>query len=359
MATPARLGVLLPHADRFSATDLLLVARAAEAAGYSTVSTGEVAAFDAISLLCAVGVSTMRVELMTGVIPMATRSMALTAMGLATLSSIAPGRALAGVGASSPEVVTGWHGLPYGRPVAQVEGYISSLRRALRGDGLSGDPRPGDFRLAAPATAMPVILAAINSRMLQAAGRYADGVYLALCTPEDSAEKVAIVREAAASAGRNPDAIRVFASVYGRAGTEGTDHPRLKRDLLGYATLPTHRAGFAKVFKRMDQIDHEWGAGRRAAALSLIGDDEIGQLAALGTADDVLHRIGEYRAVGVDTPVLLPVPRTRGDLADVLSTVITVGAAAARADDASARKPDSPGELCSSTVTVPVSGGRP
>jgi 5,10-methylenetetrahydromethanopterin reductase len=324
-----RLGVLLPHDERLDVPSLLAVAQAAEASGYSTISTGEVATFDAMALLGVIAASTREAELLTGVIPMTTRSVALAAMGFATLASTAPGRVLAGVGASSRTVVTGWHGREYGNPLDDVEAYVPALRRILAGGTRHDESttRPGDFRLAGPTTEVPIVLAAMNPKMLKVAGRIADGVYLALCTPEDAASKVEVFRRAAGEAGRDESTLRVFASVYGNVGDPTVALPRLKRDLLGYATLPTHRAGFVEVFSRLDEIDVAWQEGRRADALALVGDEEVRKLVAMGSADEVARRLDEYRQAGVDTPVLLPVASERRDLAQVIATVVQVAGA--------------------------------
>jgi probable F420-dependent oxidoreductase len=325
----SRLGVLLPHDERLDVPSLLAIAQAAEASGYSTISTGEVATFDAMALLGAVAASTRKAELLTGVVPMTTRSVALSAMGFATLASMAPGRVLAGVGASSRAVVTGWHGREYGKPLDEVEAYVAALRRILAGGARYDESttRPGDFRLAGPTTPVPIVLAAMNPKMLKVAGRLADGVFLALCTSEDATRKVELFRQAAAEAGRDASTLRVFASVYGNVGDPAVALPRLKRDLLGYATLPTHRAGFVNVFSRLDEIDIAWQEGRRSDALALVGDNEVSKLVAMGSADDVARRIDEYREAGVDTPVLLPVASERRDLAQVIATVVQVAGA--------------------------------
>jgi probable F420-dependent oxidoreductase len=319
---PQRLGLLLPHDEAVDVATLVGLARQAEAAGYTTVSSGEVAAYDAISLLTLVASQTRRIELVTGVLPMGSRSIALAAMGFGTLAAAAPGRVVVGVGVSSPAVITGWHGRPYEKPLEMAQTYVPALRRVLAGGvARDGEARPGDFRLIRPVENLPVVLAAMNSKMLELAGRVADGVYLALCTPEDAAAKVGVVRRAAQEAGRDPEALRVFASIYTHVGDDESSINRLRRMLLGYATLPTHRAGFASVLSRLDEIDVLWASGRRKEALGLIDDAEVQRLAAVGTRDHVAARVAEYRAAGVDTPVLMPVAGIRGDAVDLQRTV--------------------------------------
>ena len=132
-----RLGVSIPVEERLPAGRLVELAQSAERGGFDTVVVaGEVQGPDAMALLAAVAASTERVTIGSGVVPMATRGATLTAMGFATLASLAPGRVLAGVGVSSPLVVEGWHGRTFEPPVAYVRRFLPELRRALDGERL-------------------------------------------------------------------------------------------------------------------------------------------------------------------------------------------------------------------------------
>ena len=81
------------------------------------------------SLLGMIAARTTSIHIGSGIVGCYARPPALTAMGSATLGSCAPGRVIAGLGASSPIIVEGWFGRPFGEPVATVREFIAVLRR--------------------------------------------------------------------------------------------------------------------------------------------------------------------------------------------------------------------------------------
>jgi probable F420-dependent oxidoreductase len=322
-----RLGVLLPPDEGLSAAELLRLAVLAEEVGYSTVATGEVAGPEAFALLGMVAAVTKRVTIGTGVIPMATRSVPLIAMGFSTLESMAPGRIFAGVGASSPTVVEQWHGRDYPKALTHVREFIPALRIALQGDRLEfhGEfVRSNGFRLKLPSSRIPIVVAAMNPKMLEIAGALADGVFLAWCSVEDSAEKVALVRRSAERTGRDPSSVVIFQSLHAYTGTETTAViERLRREMLGYATVPTHRPSFERVVASLDEINELWASGERREALAKIDDKSVLAFTAIGSPDTVASRIREYWEAGVDCPVLFPVGSKPGSVGELLATVET------------------------------------
>jgi alkanesulfonate monooxygenase SsuD/methylene tetrahydromethanopterin reductase-like flavin-dependent oxidoreductase (luciferase family) len=123
---------------------------------------------------------TTSIRIGSGIVGCYARPPALTAMGFATLASCAPGRVIADLGTSSPIIVEGWYGRPFGHPVATAAEFIAVLRQALTGTPVSFAGRQlssAGFRAAMTAPSpVPVLLAAMNPAMLRLAGRTADGV---------------------------------------------------------------------------------------------------------------------------------------------------------------------------------------
>jgi probable F420-dependent oxidoreductase len=317
---------LLPPDEGLSVPELIDLAVLAERSGYTTVATGEVSGPESFSLLGMVAASTNHVTIGTGVIAMATRSVPLAAMGFATLSSMRPGRVFAGVGASSQTVVKRWHGREYPRASTHVREYVPALRSALRGErlDLAGEyVRSSGFQLRIPAPDVPIVLGAMNPKMLQTAGEIADGVFLAWCSVEDAAEKVALVRRGAERAGKDPASIQVFSSLHAYAGSDTARViERLRREVLSYATVPTHQPSFAKVLPSLALIDALWASGDRKAALAEVSDEAVLALTAVGDADAVAARVQEYWDVGVDCPVLLTLGSLRGVARELRATVV-------------------------------------
>ncbi len=320
-----RVGFTLPVEDGLSAPQLLQVAKGVEQAGFDTLFVGEVAGPEVFSLLGMVAATTTRIRFGSGIVAVYTRSPALTAMGFATLSSMAPGRVVAGLGASSPIVVGDWHGIPFEAPLATTRDFVAALRDVLGGGRVErgGDRFPiSGFRLQmTPGAPVPVVLGAINDKMLALAGEVADGVFLTWCTPAEVPGKLAVVHQAARRAGRDPAALEVICSFWAYAGPEPERAlDRMRRFVLAYAMVPTHRSAFVAAFPGLQEASEAWAAGGRADALALVGDDVVQALCAVGDGDTVARRVRELHAAGVDVPVLLAAGADPADPAAPLRT---------------------------------------
>jgi alkanesulfonate monooxygenase SsuD/methylene tetrahydromethanopterin reductase-like flavin-dependent oxidoreductase (luciferase family) len=317
-----RVGVSIPVEERLPATRLVELAQIAERGGFDTVVAGEVQGPEAMALLGAVAASTERITIGSGVVPMATRGAALTAMGFATLASLAPGRVFAGVGVSSPLVVEQWHGRTFEAPLPYVRRFLPELRRALDGERLDSG-----FRLALDVEhRVPIVLAAMRPRMIELAGELADGVFLTWCPPDEAPDRVALARRGAERAGRNPDDLLVLVSYFAYAGPESdASLERMRRYLVQYAVVPTHRDSFRGTLAHLDEIGAAWSRGDRKRALELVSDDEVQRISVVGTAEHVLRRAKEFHAAGVDLPIVLATAARAGDDVGPFATVEGVG----------------------------------
>ena len=286
-------------------TDLVIHA---EQAGIDTALVGEVAGPEAFATLGAMAARTERIRLGSGIVAAYTRSPALTAMGFATLASLAPGRIIAGIGASSPIVVGRWHGGDFEQPLATVREFIGLLRAALAGEKLNHDGprfRSKGFRLDLPAVEVPIWLGAINPRMLAVAGEIADAVFMTWCPPSEAAQKREIVDAAAAEAGRSPGDVATVLSFWAYSGPDPEQAmERMRRQVLAYAMVPTHQPAFVGTFENLPEVAEAWHRGDRAKALSLVPDEAVLAQCALGP-DMLAERIDTYRAAGVDLPIVL------------------------------------------------------
>jgi F420-dependent oxidoreductase-like protein len=108
--------------------DLILEA---ERLGYDSVWTGEAYGSDVITPLAWIGARTSRIKLGAGIMQMSGRTPAMTAMTAMTLDALSGGRFLLGVGPSGPQVVEGWHGAAYGKPLPRTREYVSIIRKIL------------------------------------------------------------------------------------------------------------------------------------------------------------------------------------------------------------------------------------
>jgi probable F420-dependent oxidoreductase len=326
-----RVGISIPVEEGLPISRLVELATTAERRGFDTVVAGEVAGPDAIGLLSVVASQTERVNIGTGVLPMATRSPALLAMGFQTLASLAPGRVFAGVGVSSPTVVERWHGRRFAPPLAFAREFLPAFRQALDGERLQVEGahvRSDGFKTTLPqGPRIPIVLAAMRPKMIQLAGELADGAFLTWCPPVEAAEQVATCRDAAARAGRDPDALLMIASFFGYAGLElDAARERMRRYVLQYATVSTHRDSFARAIPNLAEIERAWREGDRKRALSLVADESVDELAAIG-AEAVARRVDELHQAGVELPIMVTTAARFGDGDGPLATIQAAAAA--------------------------------
>ena len=109
--------------------DKLALAKEAERLGYTSLWVAEVSGPDAFVSLTALGLATSKAELATGVIPMQIRTPGAMAMGFLTINEISAGRAIAGLGVSSPIIVERWHGASYRKPVTAMRECVTIMRQ--------------------------------------------------------------------------------------------------------------------------------------------------------------------------------------------------------------------------------------
>ena len=100
-----------------------------ERMGYDSIWTAEAYGSDAVTPLAYIAALTTKVKLGTSIMQMPGRTPAMCAMTMSTLDAISGGRALVGLGLSGPQVVEGWHGVPYGKPAARTREYVEILRK--------------------------------------------------------------------------------------------------------------------------------------------------------------------------------------------------------------------------------------
>ena len=320
------VGITMPVEEGLTAGQLLELIEEAERLGYHTALSGEVAGAEVFSLLGMAAARTGRIRLGAGILPVFTRPAPLAAMGFATLASMAPGRVVAGFGASSPIIVDRWCGVPFTKPLTTTREYLELFARIMAGGKVdyTGERLNCDgFRLGIDVPRrVPVWLGAMGDRMLSLAGAVADGVFLAWCTPGEVAAKRRRVHETARAAGRDPAAVEFVCSLSCYAG----DHPgeareRLRRTVLAYAMVPTHQKSFTGSFPHLVEATDAWGAGDRRAALALVGDEVVDATCAVGV-EAVSRRIAEFAAAGIDTVILLPKGARPGDAEGSMQTVL-------------------------------------
>jgi F420-dependent oxidoreductase-like protein len=177
--------------------DLILEA---ERLGFDSVWSGEAWGSDVITFLAFVGARTSRIKLGAGIMQMHARTPAMTAMTAMTLDGLTNGRFIIGLGPSNPQVVEGWHGVPYGKPLQRYREYIAILRKILareaplefdgkeyqipyRGPGASGLGKPLKSILHGRPD-MKIYTASIGPKGIELAAEIADGLLPVWMSPD-------------------------------------------------------------------------------------------------------------------------------------------------------------------------------
>jgi 5,10-methylenetetrahydromethanopterin reductase len=289
-------------------------ADAAEAGGYSGIWVPDVGGHDAVTTLAMFAGTSRRVLLGTGVMPVFSRPPLVIAQTAATLDDLSGGRFVLGLGAGAKFPTERWFGARWSDPFARLEATAAAIRAVTAGQEVDG------FRLGFPPNRprLPVMLAALNPRMLAFAGRLGDGVLLNWLPLDAVPDAVAQVRKAATEAGRDPAAMVVACYVRACVGDLGQLADDLRPQVLTYLQSPAYAAMLRR--SGITDVDRVAAAGPDERT-GLVSDRTIDALVATGTADQLAARLEAYRQAGVDLPVLYPLPAGEHPAARVLATL--------------------------------------
>jgi F420-dependent oxidoreductase-like protein len=171
--------------------ELIELAQEAERLGYDSAWAAEAWGTDAVTVLSWLAATTTTLKLGTGILQIPARTPAMTAMTAATLDLMSGGRVLLGLGTSGPQVVEGWHGQAFGKPLGRTREYVELVRAALRrdvlqhrgahyeipytGEDATGLGKPLKLMMRPLRGAIPIYLAAIGPKNVALAAEIADG----------------------------------------------------------------------------------------------------------------------------------------------------------------------------------------
>jgi F420-dependent oxidoreductase-like protein len=295
---------------------------AAEEAGFDAVFAAESWGSDAFTPLAWWGSRTTRVRLGTSVAQLSARTPTATAMHALTLDHLTGGRAILGLGVSGPQVVEGWYGAKFAKPLARTREYVSIIRQVLAREAPVRNPGPhyplplnesGLGKALRPIVHplrkdLPIWLGAEGPRNVALAGEIADGwlaIYFSLSLADrynqwldDGLAKAGRTREGfevAASAqvvitddaAREIDKLRPMVALY--AGGMGAETMNFHADLF-------HRMGYGEV---VDEIGALYRQGRRDEAAAAVPDELVREIAIIGDKDEVHRTLADWEKAGV------------------------------------------------------------
>ncbi|MBI2760112.1 MAG: LLM class flavin-dependent oxidoreductase [Chloroflexi bacterium] len=286
---------------------------------------------------------TSRIKLGTGIMQAGTRTPALVAMTALSMQSLSNGRFIIGFGTSGPQVIEGWHGIPFDRPVGRMREIIEIVRIAMRGERVVykgkhyqlplPTPEGKALRTIARPREAPIYLATLGPKSLEMTGELADGWVGTSFTPEHADVFFPHIERGAKRAGRSLADIDLQA---GGAVAFGDDIDKLVAPrkpgvafTLGAMGSREHnfyneawqRAGFQEIAKTVQSL---WIEGKRDQAAEFIPDEMVLQSNLLGTEQMVKDRIRAYRDAGVTTLRVQPEGATTKERLETLGRVVNL-----------------------------------
>jgi F420-dependent oxidoreductase-like protein len=295
-----------------------------EKLGVDCIWTAEAWAHDVMTPLAYLAAKTEKIHLGTSIMQLGTRTPALVAMTAMTLDGMSNGRFRLGIGSSGPQVIEGWHGIPFARPLARTREVINIVQRIFHGetlaydgefyqlplrDGGSGEGkalRPG----APPPKNVPIYIASLGPKNLRMTGEVADGWLGGSFLPEHADLFLDPIREGAEAAGRslNDIDLQVGGTVW---FTDDVDEAvrALKPGLafsIGAMGSRQHnfyndayrRQGFADEAREVQRL---WLAGKRDEARASVPDEMVFGSNLIGDKQMIRERLRIYRDAGINT----------------------------------------------------------
>jgi F420-dependent oxidoreductase-like protein len=324
--------------------DLLESVLEAERLGFDSVWTAEAYGSDALTPLAWVGAHTSRMRLGTAICQMPARTPTATAMAAMTLDHLSGGRFILGLGASGPQVVEGWYGQPYPKPLARTREYVDIVRRVVARQepvDVSGEfftlPRPEGTGLGKPLKStihplrpdLPVYLGAEGPKNIALAAEIADGWIAMLYTPKEDAWYRARLAEGFARTGARrtaedfevvallpvvihpdvetaADMIRPFVALY--AGGMGARGANFHFEVIA-------RMGFEAEATKVQEL---YLAGNKAEAIAAVPTKMVEELALVGPLEKVRDEFEAWRDTVVTTCMVTGPPVMLRALAELV-----------------------------------------
>jgi F420-dependent oxidoreductase-like protein len=305
---------------------------ALEEAGLDTVWVAEAYGFDSPTLMGYLAARTSTIEIGAAILNVFSRTPALLAQTAAGLDNVSGGRAILGLGASGPQVIEGWHGLPYSKPLTRTKETIEIIRAALRREVVeyhgktielplppeqgTGLGKPLKMLTRPERASVPLYIAALGEKSVEGAAEYADGWLPFLYTPEGSA---GVWGESLANGKANRSAdlapLEVVAGGLVAVGEDVKGFLDLARPMFAlyiggmgargknfYNTLAC-QYGYEKEAKEIQDLYLD---GKKKEAEALVPLELLEQVNLVGPESYVRERIAAFEESGVTNLQVLP-----------------------------------------------------
>jgi F420-dependent oxidoreductase-like protein len=334
-----RLGLQLGYWGAQPPLDLVGIAREAERLGYDSAFTAEAWGSDAFTPLAWIGAHTSRIRLGTAIAQLSARTPTATAMAALTIDHLSKGRMILGLGVSGPQVVEGWYGQPFSKPLARTREYVGIIRQVLRREApvTNSGPHyplpytgPGAWGLGKPLkpithplrTDLPIFLGAEGPKNVALAAEIADGWLPLYYSPyrqevyADSLRRAKLGFEIAqmvvTSIGDDVQTalLPVKAMLGFYIGGMGARKRNFHKDLMA-------RMGFEAEAARIQSLFME---GRREEAIAAVPDRFADEISLVGPIERIRDRLEAWKETPVTT--LLIATQERSLLATMAELVL-------------------------------------
>ncbi|MGV9305217.1 LLM class F420-dependent oxidoreductase [Nonomuraea sp. NPDC003727] len=340
-----RIGMALNYSGGFKET----VAELAdyEKAGLDIVFVAEAYSFDAVSQMGYIAARTERLEIASGILPIYSRTPTLLAMTAAGMDYVSDGRFTLGLGASGPQVIEGFHGVPYTAPLGRTREVIEICRKVWERERLTYEGR--HYTLPLPAdrgtglgkplklinhpvrSRIPIVVAAIGPKNVELTAEVAEGWEPIFYMPEKAADvwgpslaagkakrdaslgELDVIAQAALYIGEDGESLlqlgRSMAALYiGGMGAKGKNFYNELARRYGYE-------------KEAEQIQELYLAGNKKEAEALVPQELLERMSLIGSEGFVRDRVQAMKDSGVTTLNVTPLGRTHEERIRLLEKV--------------------------------------
>lgn len=322
-----KLGMTTGSGGRTVALDMEMILEA-ERLGYDIVRTSESYGGDAVSTAAFILAQTTKIHVGTGIMQFAARTPAMTAMTAISLDHLSGERFRLGLGLSGPQVIEGWHGQPFGKPLGVTREYVTVVREIFERKGPMEHrgtyyeipyAGPDATELGKPLKSitharkdMPIYLAAMGPKMLALSAEVSDGVVPGMFSPEKWPTIEGPLREgfAKAGGGKGFDSFDLAPAVPVSFGDDTQEcRDKLKPYYahyiggMGAREVNFHNANVRRLgFDGMaDRIQTLFLDGKRDEAVAAVDDDFIDEVALCGPRERIKERLTRYTDLPLGT----------------------------------------------------------
>ena len=337
-----KIGVILPYEGGLPFADALEMTQRAEALGLDSVWVPEAWGTDAISLLGALAARTERIRLGTGIVNVFSRTPTLLGQTAATLDLISNGRFILGLGTSGHQVISGWHGMRFDRPLQRMRETVEIVRRVLRQERLRFEGEiftlnQGLKLLARPVReTVPIFLATLTPAGLRLTGEVADGWIPTLFSPDHLDLFRPQLEAGARAAGRSLDSLEIAPYVPvliddDRSGARDAIRPWVALYVGGMGSRAKNfynevvqRYGFKDEARDIQEL---YLSGKKLEAIRRVPDTLVDAITIVGPPAYVRERIEAWSSAGVTLLLASIQGKTQADRLRTLQILAAAGSA--------------------------------